>query len=156
MSRVLVVCYSRSGCTASLVQEIVGMTGWERADIHDRHPREGIWGQVRCVMDALTHWHPGITDDPSPERYDLLVVAAPVWMRSLASPMRTYLARYRGKIKSLAFVCTYGGGGADQAARQASRLANVPLKAELAVTAFELEQADYRKRLDEFLARLRT
>src|SRR5437879_3497804 len=123
MSRVLVVCYSRSGCTASLVQEIVGMTGWERVDIHDPHPREGMWGQLRCVVDALTHWHPRISGDVSPEHYDLVVAAAPVWMRSLASPMRTYLARYRGKIKSLAFVCTYGGSGADQAARLASRLA---------------------------------
>ena len=155
MSKVLVVCYSQTGYTASLVQEIVGMTGWERADIRDKHPRTGMLGPLRCVVDALLHIHPAITGDISPRGYDAVVLAAPVWMRSLAAPMRSYIARHKGEFKSVAYVCTYGGRGADRAAAQVAGLVGHPLVAALAVTAFELEQADYRRRLDTFLARLR-
>lgn len=156
MSRVLVACYSRSGYTASLVQEIVGMTGWERLDIKDRHPRDGGWGQFRCVLDVLFHRRPAIAADGRSLRdYDLVVLAAPVWMARLAAPMRSYIDSHKGEFKSVAYVCTYGGRGADNAARQVAHLAGVPLKASLAVTSQELEQADYRRRLDGFLAAIK-
>jgi flavodoxin len=153
MSRVLVACYSRTGYTASLAQEIVSMTGWDRLDIKDRHPRDGALGQLRCVLDVLSGRYPDIVADGRPLRdYATVVVAAPVWMERLAAPMRSYIARHKGEFKSLAYVCTYGGRGAENAARQAAGLAGVPLKASLAVTSQELEQADYRRRLDDFLA----
>lgn len=153
MSRVLVVCYSRSGYTASLVQEIVGMTGWDRQDIRDRHPRDGAFGALRCVLDVMLNRRPPIEgDEKRLEGYDTVVLAAPVWMERLAAPMQSYTARHRGEIKSLAYVCTYGGRGAEHAAQQAARLAGTTLKASLGVTSQELEQADYRRRLDEFLA----
>lgn len=156
MSRVLIVCYSRSGYTASLVNEIVAMTGWERTDISDRHPRFGAWGALRCAIDALLRRRPPIVAEHRQlGAYDFIVVAAPVWLRSLAAPMRTYLTRHHGEIRGVAYVCTYGGDGATQAAEQVQQLAGVPLRATLAVTAHELEQADYRRRLDAFLAALK-
>jgi len=153
MSRVLVVCYSRSGYTASLVQEIVGMTGWDRQDIRDLHPRDGAFGALRCVLDVMLNRRPPIVgDERRLEGYDTVVLAAPVWMERLAAPMQSYAARHHGEMKSLAYVCTYGGRGVENAAQQAARLAGTTLKASLGVTSQELEQADYRRRLDAFLA----
>lgn len=157
MKRALIVCYSRSGYTASLAREVAAMTGWDLMEIQDIHPRQGVWGQVRCALEAALHLHPGIrTEDERPEDYALVLLAAPVWMRALASPMRSYLAARHGRFTGdVAFMCTYGGSGAEQAAAQAARLAGKPLKALFAVTAFELEQADYRAKLDAFLSRLK-
>ncbi len=131
------------------------MTGWELEMLADRHARDGNWGFLRCILEVLLHLKPGIRGgERDPSGYDLVVVAAPVWMRRLASPMRTYLARQRGRIRRLAFVCTYGGNGAEAAAAQAAAIAGARLIGMLAVTSQELEQADYRARLDAFLTRL--
>lgn len=155
MSRVLLVCYSRSGYTESLAREIAGMTGWELDMITDRHSRDGNWGFLRCILEVLLHLRPGIRGgERDVSGYDLVVAAAPVWMRRLASPMRAYLTRQRGRIKELAFVCTYGGNGAEAAAAQAAAVADARLVGMLAVTSQELEQADYRARLDAFLTGL--
>lgn len=155
MKRALIVCYSRTGYTASLAREIAAMTGWDLMEIRDLRPRDGDWDQVRCALEAMLHLHPGIRlGEKRPGDYELVLLAAPVWMRSLASPMRTYVARNRHDFKQLAFVTTYGGKGAERAAAQAAQLAGKPLKAMLAVTAYELEQADYRARLDLFLRQL--
>ena len=156
MSKVLLVCYSRSGYTASLAGEMANMAGWDVEDIKDVHPRSGNWGAVRCVLDVLLHRSPGIrTGDKDPAAYDLVVLAAPVWMRKLAAPMRSYILKHQGKFRAVAYACTYGGSGADQAAAQVAALTGRPLTATLAVTSFEFEQADYRARLDAFLGRVK-
>jgi flavodoxin len=155
MKRGLIVFYSRTGYTASLAKELASMSGWDLMEIKDRRPRDGIWGQLRCASDVLLHRRPAIQAyDRSVEGYETIVLAAPVWLQSLASPMRTFIARHRGHFAAVAHVCTYGGRGAEQAARQAAELADAPLVASLAVTSYELEQGDYRKRLDEFLKKL--
>ncbi len=151
----LIACYSRSGYTASLAREIAAMTGWDYLEIKDQHPRDGAWGQFRCAWDVLWHRRPGITAAHVPlDGYMTVVLAAPVWLKRLAAPMRTFISDHRGQFAAVAHVCTYGGQGAEDAAREAARLAHAPLVASLAVTSYELEQGDYRKRLDEFLKRL--
>lgn len=156
MGKTLLVFYSRSGYTASLAGELASMTGWDTEEIKDIHPRTGNWGAVRCVFDVLLKRRPGIrSSGKDPSAYDFVVLAAPVWMERLAAPMRSYLTKHKGKFKSVAYVCTYGGRGAEKAGAAVAELAGKPLRALLAVTSFELEQADYRKRLDEFLKVIR-
>jgi flavodoxin len=155
MAKVLIACYSRSGYTRSLADEMVGMTGWDLEEIADLHPRTGNWGFIRSLLDVMLGRHPGIrTTGKDPSAYDLVVLAAPVWARSLSAPMRSYIAQYRNAFRSLAFACTYGGDGAERAARQTSVFAGKPLKATLAVTAEQLDQADFRAKLDTFLKQL--
>lgn len=155
MKRGLIVCYSRTGYTATLAREVAGMTGWPLLEIKDLHPRDGGWGQLRCVFDVLLRLYPRLESyDRLTEVYDTVILAAPVWLQSLAAPMRTFIAQNKHHFASIAYLCTYGGKGAEKAAAQAAALAGVPLQATLAVTSHELEQGDYRKRLDEFLKRL--
>ena len=155
MGKVLLAYYSRSGYTASLAREIASMTGWDTDEIIDVHPRDGNWGFVRCLADVLLHRNPAIRGaSKNPAAYELVVLAAPVWMRSLAPPMRSYIAHHRGEFKALAFACTYGGRGADEAARQVAALSRIPLKASFAVTDQEFDRANYRAELDDFLRRV--
>jgi len=152
MGKTLLVFYSRSGYTASLAGEMASMTGWDTEEIKDVRPRAGNWGAVRCVLDVLLRRRPEIRrTNKDPSAYDLVVLAAPVWMERLAAPMRSYLLEHKGKFRSVAYACTYGGRGAESAGATVAELSGRPLKALLAVTSFELEQADYRRRLDEFL-----
>ena len=155
MRRGLIACYSRTGYTASLAREVAAMSGWDYLEIRDRHARDGAWGQFRCAWDVFWHRRPQIVAEQRPlGGYETVVLAAPVWLQSLAAPMCTFIAQHRGQFNAVAHVCTYGGRGAEQAARQAAALAHAPLVATLAVTSHELEQGDYRRRLDEFLKKL--
>jgi hypothetical protein len=48
-----------------------------------------------------------------PSGYDLVVVGSPVWARSMAGPVRSYLAQVRGRITQLAAFCTEAGAGGE-------------------------------------------
>jgi flavodoxin len=153
---VLIACYSRTGYTMVLAQKMASLAGWDVETITDVRSRLGRWGFLRCELDMFLHRRPDIrTTGKDPSAYELVVLAAPVWARRLSAPMRSYIFQHHNEFKALAFACTYFGWGAENAARQASTLAGKPLKAVLAVTAEQLEQADFRAKLDAFLAEAR-
>ncbi|MGE5624516.1 MAG: flavodoxin family protein [Bacillota bacterium] len=156
MARGLIACYSRSGYTATLAQEMASLTGWDLETISDVQPRLGSWGFLRCILDVLFGRRPGIrTTGKDPGAYDLVVLMAPVWARRLSAPMCSYIARHRTEFKALAFACTYGGRGAENAAREAAAIAGKPLRAALGVTAQEIDQMNFRAKLDAFLSKLK-
>jgi flavodoxin len=156
MSDVLLVYYSRTGYTASVAREISGMTGWDCEELHDVHHRVGAWGFVRSLLDVVLGRHPAIEKPAKdPADYKLVVLAAPVWMGRLSSPIRTYIAQHRGGFKQVAYFCTYGGKGAEHAAEQCAKFLGKPLAATLAITDVEIEKSDYRTKLDQFLWQLR-
>lgn len=153
-SPVLIACYSRTGHTASLAREMARRTGWDLEVIHDHIPRKGRWGQLRCLLDVLFDRRPEIlTSGRDPSAYGTVVVATPLWMESLSAPMRSYLARHRGKFKKLAFACT-NGDGAERAAKHGAAIADVPSRNMRAVSSLGLSQQNFWSRLDAFLQRL--
>lgn len=155
MSNVLLVYYSRTGYTASIARQIAHLENWDLDEIRDAHSRVGPFGFVRSLFDVLLGRHPAIEDGKAdPSKYDLVVLGASVWMKQLASPMRTYIGRHKNGFRNIAFFCTYGGQGAENAARQCAMLAAKPLTATLAITDNEIEQAAYWPKLDEFIQRL--
>ncbi|MGH7195023.1 MAG: flavodoxin family protein, partial [Candidatus Saccharimonadales bacterium] len=106
--------------------------------------------------DVLLGRHPAIRDEKiDPTEYDMVVLGASVWIKRLSSPMRTYIGKHKAQFKNIAFFCTYGGQGAENAARQCATLAAKPLKATLAITDNEIEQATYWPKLDEFIQQIR-
>jgi flavodoxin len=157
MNDVLFVYYSRTGYTASLAREIAGMTGWDTEELRYVHPRVGAWGFVRCLLDVLLGRHPPINKTvKDPADYKLVVLAAPVWMGKLSSPIRTYITQHRSAFKQVAYFCTYAGQGAEHAAEECAKLAGKSLAATMAITDGEIENADYRTKRNQFLWQMRT
>lgn len=156
MSKVLLAYYSRTGYTASIARQIVHLENWDIDEIRDAHSRVGPFGFARSLFDVLLGRHPAIEDGKiDPSEYDLVVLGASVWMKQLSSPMRTYIGKHKDRFRNIAFFCTYGGQGAENAARQCATLAARPLKATLAITDNEIEQATYWPKLDEFIQQIR-
>jgi flavodoxin len=156
MKDVLLVYYSRTGYTASIARELASMAGWDSEEILDRHNRVGPWGFARSLLDVLLGRHPAIQKSvKDPADYALVVLAAPVWMVRLSAPIRSYIAQHRKSFKNVAFLCTYGGQGAERAAEQCASFAGKQLVATLAITDVEIEKADYRAKLDKFLWQVR-
>jgi flavodoxin len=111
--KVLVVYYSRTGTTKQVADAIVGALGCDVEGIVDTRNRRGFFGYLRSGFEAasrrLTTLEP-LQHDPA--AYDLIVVGTPIWNASLSSPVRTYLSLHKGRLKNVAFFCTYGGSGA--------------------------------------------
>lgn len=153
--KTLIACYSLSGRTARLARELARRTGWDLEEISDLIPRRGRWGRLYSFLDLVFDRRPRIrTTGKDPSAYSMVVLAAPLWGESLASPMRSYIAEHRRAFKSIALACTHQGRATDPAARQAAAIAAKSLKATLALSAAELETDAYGVKLDTFLAEL--
>lgn len=151
MSKVLLAYYTRTGYTGSIAKQIAESENWEIDEIVDMHKRPGAWGFIRSLFDVIFGRYPAIYKERlDPSQYDLVVVGASVWMRRLCSPVRTYLKRHRKQLPNIAFFCTYGGWGAENAIRQFASLAGRSPVATLAITDNEIEKQAFWPKLDAF------
>lgn len=108
--RILIVHYSLTGTTRRLAQAVADSLGADAEEIVDKKNRRGLFGFLGAGRDALTR---RLTPIGEPERnpadYDLVAIGTPVWAGRMASPVRSYLDRQRGRLKATAFFCTSGG-----------------------------------------------
>ena len=153
--RVLVVFYSRTGTTRELARAIRDELGCEIERIADKRRRAGLLGYLRSGFDAAlrrtTTLHPMNTD---PGDFDLVLVGTPVWNGSVATPIRTYLATNRDRIRRVAFFCTYGGSGSARALRQMAALCRRPPVATLALRTKEVRRGPIAGQVREFASSL--
>jgi flavodoxin len=110
----LVVYYSRSGNTKKVGDEIAGELKCDSEELLDTVNRSGPIGWLNSGRQAsgkqLTKLKP-IQKDPA--KYDLVIIGTPVWARNVSTPVRTYLAENKDKLKNVAFFCTEGNTGDD-------------------------------------------
>lgn len=112
MNRIGIVYYSRSGTGRAAAERLAEISHWPVYEIRDRHPRTGLGGDMRCMMDALARRSPDIQyDGPSLGGFDHVVLITPVWLRSVAAPMRTFLQRHGSEIASYSVACVLSGYG---------------------------------------------
>jgi hypothetical protein len=122
--RVLVVFYSRTGNTLRAALRLARLANADLEVIQDATCRHGLRGYLRSALEALTGRHPRIRDlQHDPSRYDVVIVATPVWSGSVSSPIRTYLTRFSSVLPATAFVATFRGRGARRTLAQMSALA---------------------------------
>jgi len=131
----LVVYFSRTGCTQTLAREISKLLpGAQLEEIREVQSRKGVLGYLRSGLEALVATAPYIEPlQKDPSQFDIVVLACPVWMSRIASPMRTYLLKMESRLPRVAFLVTEGGSGGNRALLQMRDLCRkIPL-AELIV-----------------------
>lgn len=156
--RILIACYSMTGHTRRLADEILATFGAdaELEQIAEPRPRRGLPGVLRALFDAVLRREVRISPlDRDPARYALLVLGGPVWAGRLAPPVRTYARRHAAAAPRVAFFCTQGGGGADAAFDDLGQLCGRAPCATLAVDARHLDPAAHRDALARFAAAAR-
>jgi len=112
----LIVYYSLTGTTRTIAQELSRALSCETEEIVSQKYRQYLW-KITCVNDQLFDRD----DDLAPVTTDLtqykqLIIASPVWIHTVSSPMRT-LIKYNGfKNKQVWLVLTNQGnyGPADE------------------------------------------
>ena len=111
MSNVLCVYYSRTGNTRQTMTEIAEALGADVLEIRDEVERGGIFGWLRCGLDAVSRTVPPImpfeTEKPLSE-YQLVILGTPVWASRCSGVMRSFLKRYGRKLHNVAYVLVRG------------------------------------------------
>lgn len=114
MNKTLIACFSRTGITKKLAQEVAAKTG---ADIFDIEPVKSYSSSyVLCVAQAkienLQHARPAMKAQPKDlASYDTIVVMFPIWWFTCPNIILSFLEANDFAGKKIIPVCTYGSSG---------------------------------------------
>ena len=151
MARILVILYSRSGYTKTIAEAIASACHADMEVIRDG-ARRGLFGYLRSGFEATRKKLPDIEPiENDPSRYDLIVIGTPVWAANIASPVRTFVTRYKDKFRNVAFFCTLGGSGAEKVLDDLTQLCGKSPIATVAITDDEIKHGSYQGKLDDFV-----
>ncbi|HEY8332191.1 MAG TPA: flavodoxin [Tardiphaga sp.] len=153
--KTLVVYYSRSGTTRQIARALATALEADTEEIVATRDRAGMVGYLRSAIEARRRTPAAIAAvKKDPSAYDLVVVGTPVWAWSLSSPVRAWLAANKERLPAVAFFCTLGGAGSDNAFRQMQEIAGKPPRATLAVNAADVAADRYAAALASFVTTL--
>ncbi|HMB65266.1 MAG TPA: NAD(P)H-dependent oxidoreductase [Patescibacteria group bacterium] len=152
---ILVVFYSRSGTTAKVARELASRLGAETEEIKEEKNRKGLKGYLQSAWEAGRKTKPSLKSlEKDPARYDLIVVGTPVWVGTMASPVRSYLDNNKDKFDRLAFFTTQGSA---QTQRVVKDLEAVSQRAPVALMEFttkEVSKGGFQEKLGRFINKL--
>ena len=155
MESVLVVCYSYTGTARRLAELLCSHHGWPMGVITEKRSRAGATGTLRCVLDSLFHRRSAIRyQGPDPDDFHTVVLLSPIWVDSLAGPMRSFVTSYRDALRRVAVILTMGSAGASNAiAEIAYVLGHAPILVDT-ITTRQVEDGSAITHLQAFGDRL--
>lgn len=154
--KILIVFYSRTGTTRGIANRLAATLDCDIEQIIDETPRRGFRGYLRSGLDATLRRPAALRRlQKDPQDYDLVVVGTPVWNASLSTPVRSYLAGMRSRIKETAFFLTHGGRGSERVFKQMQAESLCHPVATLALIEGEIRRGEDHEQLAAFVAQLR-
>lgn len=112
-ARTLVVYYSRTGHTDSVAHEIARQMNAEVEAIDAGSFATGAMWYLRAGWASIRARAVSIAPAKyRPQDFDLVILAAPVWVGRPSPPICSYLREHAKDLPSIAFVLTHGGGDA--------------------------------------------
>lgn len=154
--QILVVYYSRTGMTRLLSSMLADELDCAVEELEDTRPRHGLFGLVsRGIDGALERGTVLAPTREDPADYSLVIVATPVWNRSVCSAVRTYLTEHRGRFRRIAFAIAQSSVGRARVFQQMEQLAGKAPVTTLAVTESDFLRGDYRRKVSRFADRIR-
>jgi len=121
MRHTAIIYYSRSGTARMAAERLSAYCDLPVHEVRDRVPRVGLAGDLRCVLDAWLRRSPAYDyAGPPLEALARVVIVAPVWMRTLAAPMRAFLRDQAPLRAELSLVLVMSGDGGERAAADAA------------------------------------
>lgn len=153
----LVVYFSRHGHTRRVAQVIAEQCGADTEEIVDGIDRHGVWGYLRSLAEAVLRRPVAIQPSRrSPRDYDIVIIGTPIWAWHLASPVRAYLGRHRGRFRRVAFFCCHRGWGSGPVLHEAALLCARPPTAMISLSHREVAQGGHRSALSRFVRAVRS
>jgi flavodoxin len=153
--KTLIIYYTRTGTTRRVAEELKTKLNADLEEIIDQKDRQGVVGYIKGGKDAYQKNLTLIAEPKSdPSAYDLVVVGTPVWAGLMTPAVRTWLDRYKGRIKSLACFTTQGGAARQKVFDDLSAFTGLPLKAECFFRTREVVKGEHGARLEELIRKL--
>lgn len=108
----LVVYFSRMGYVRKIAYEYADKVGADVYEIKSTEKTEGTPGFWWCGRFGLHRWNMPI-DDVSVDlsKYDEITVCSPIWVFSLAAPVRSFLKKSAGRIKFVNYLFVHYTNG---------------------------------------------
>ena len=108
--KILVVYYSRTGTTEKIGGLLAVALDADQEKVVDKKDRSGLWGYLVAGKDAgfknLTEIGKLKYD---PADYDLVIIGTPIWAWKMTPAIRTYINKYKDKLRNVVFYTTSGG-----------------------------------------------
>jgi flavodoxin len=154
--KILVVYYSRTGTTKKVGEEIAKKLGADVEEIIDTVDRNGPKGWLYAGRDAMKKRLTKLKKPKlNPADYDLVIVGTPIWAWNVSAPVRTYLTAFKRKFKKVAFFCTMGSQGAENAFKEMGEVIDKKPVATISLTTKEVVGENYLDEVEAFVATLR-
>lgn len=110
----LIVCYSLTGKSLAIAGKLAAVLDAECLQIQDARDRKGVLGFIRSGYESTFRRFPAIRPFEPPlaaaglERYEGIILLAPVWAGKICSPLRTFLKTYGAGVRKYALILTCG------------------------------------------------
>jgi len=152
----LVVYYSRTGRTRKVAKKIADELDCEIVSIRDRTDRSGVLGYLKSGFHTIRKVDTDIESvGTDPGDHDLVIIGTPVWVGTMATPVRSYLGKYGKELPEVAFFSTQGDVKPQKAFKDMSALIGKTPKATLILKDRDVDMGRYGRELSDFLRALR-
>jgi len=147
--KTLILYYSFSETTKTVCEDLNELVKGKLEEIVDNKPRKrGFWGFIRSGFEAARKKTPPInTLSNDVSKFDLVIVATPVWAGNMSSPIRTLLTQY--KFKKVAFIAVSGGDNPGKTFKEMKLLSKEPIRT-LHLQQKEVQKARHFKKVKTF------
>ncbi len=154
--KTLIIYYSRTGTTKKVAEALAAELKCDIEEIFDTKDRNGVMGFIMAGKDSSTKALTRIKEMRSdPSRYELVIIGTPVWGWNVSTPIRTYLSANKASLRKVAFFCTQGSTGSEDAFREMASVCGIGPLATLALSASEAGKDSFRIKIRDFAAKLR-
>jgi flavodoxin len=151
LKKVLIVCYSRTGITKMVMEELAKHFNGDVEVLIDKKKRSGVIGYIIAAKDAVKKVKAQIQPVKyNSEEYDLVIIGTPVWAATMASAVRTYIDEYKEKFKAVAFVATQGGKTMPKVFEDMAALSGMPAIAQFDVSGSEIKKGLWTVKVKDF------
>ncbi len=129
MEKVLVVYYSRSGKTREVAEYIKDLLKGDIEEVISLRNRDGFWGILISIYESLFRKRTPIKNvEKDPSSYDLVIIGTPIWAGNLSSPIRTYISKFRDRLKKVIVFYTYSLKREENSERNPAKIIEDELK----------------------------
>ena len=108
----LVVFFSRMGYVRKIAYEEANRSGAQLYEVKSTERTEGTLGFWWCGRYGMHKWNmPTMPISVNLADYDHVTICTPIWVFSVAAPMRSFCAQAAGKIKEVDYILVHHQGG---------------------------------------------
>lgn len=150
--KILIIYYSRTGTTKKVAEMIAEKIGAEATEIKDNVDRSGIAGYMKSGRDAMKKRLTKL--EPLRKKlaeYDLVIIGTPIWGWNMSAPIRTFVTEQKNNLNQVAFFCTMGGSGDENAFEEMAEILEKKPLSTLSLKTKDVATGNFSGRLDEFV-----